>query len=157
MACDFSERDRQWLQKHSIPLVNAAWKPGSCLVCRRTFSIAEFAYQQIGVCSYCAEAIANTFSLAHGGAYLTWENAPALTLSGARKDKIPIELKARVFARDKFGCLKCGAESSLSCDHIIPESKGGQTTFENLQTLCSPCNRRKGTKSNAEFMGGKAA
>lgn len=32
----------------------------------------------------------------------------------------------------------------LQADHIYPESKGGPTTLENLQTLCKPCSIRKG-------------
>jgi hypothetical protein len=34
----------------------------------------------------------------------------------------------------------------LSADHVIPESKGGPTTLENLQTLCMRCNLKKGVK-----------
>ena len=57
--------------------------------------------------------------------------------------KIPEELRASVFDRDGWACLDCGAEDNLCCDHVIPVSKGGETQFENLQTLCRPCNSKK--------------
>ena len=36
-------------------------------------------------------------------------------------------------------------------DHIVPHSKGGPSTFENLQILCSKCNRAKGNRSQTDF------
>lgn len=58
-------------------------------------------------------------------------------------------LRSEVFMRDGYQCLCCGARelNSLRADHVVPESKGGPTTIENLQTLCQPCNSRKGTKT----------
>ena len=64
-------------------------------------------------------------------------------VEGKRKP-IPIKLRAEVFRRDNHLCLKCGAEDGLSIDHILPVSKGGQNTLDNLQTLCMPCNISKG-------------
>ena len=64
-------------------------------------------------------------------------------IEGKRKP-IPIKLRAEVFRRDNHLCLKCGAEDGLSIYHILPVSKGGQNTIDNLQTLCMPCNVSKG-------------
>ena len=46
--------------------------------------------------------------------------------------------------RDRFNCQYCGSPEDLTFDHIIPRSKGGQTTWENVVAACSPCNLRKG-------------
>ena len=60
------------------------------------------------------------------------------------------KLRYKVLKRDNFKCCACGASPAkdpsieLHIDHIIPWSKGGETTFENLQTLCSRCNIGKG-------------
>ncbi len=51
--------------------------------------------------------------------------------------------------RDRFTCRQCGASPAkdtsveLHLDHILAWSKGGDTTYENLQTLCSKCNLGK--------------
>lgn len=55
-------------------------------------------------------------------------------------------LRFAVYERDGFACLHCGTNTSLSLDHIYPHSLGGEDTFDNLQTLCRPCNSRKGVK-----------
>ena len=51
-------------------------------------------------------------------------------------------------------CALCGITSkdrALDVDHIVPHSKGGPSTFENLQILCSKCNRSKGNRSDTDF------
>lgn len=60
------------------------------------------------------------------------------------KAKIPRVLAKRVFERDAYRCVECGGHHDLTCDHIVAEANGGETTFENLQTMCRPCNSRKG-------------
>ncbi len=49
-----------------------------------------------------------------------------------------------VFARDNWTCQYCGARSQLTVDHVVPRSKGGSSTWENIVASCAPCNRRKG-------------
>jgi hypothetical protein len=64
-----------------------------------------------------------------------------------QKKPIPRAIRVAVFERDNFRCLKCGNQKKLCADHVIPESKGGPTTLENLQTLCKPCNGSKGSNT----------
>src|SRR5437773_8960406 len=49
-----------------------------------------------------------------------------------------------VFARDGWACQYCGSRSNLTVDHVIPRSKGGGSSWENIVASCAPCNRRKG-------------
>ncbi|MEI6447181.1 MAG: HNH endonuclease [Actinomycetes bacterium] len=51
-----------------------------------------------------------------------------------------------VFARDGWSCQYCGDPSNLTVDHVIPRSKGGLSSWENVVTSCAPCNRRKADK-----------
>lgn len=59
------------------------------------------------------------------------------------KKQIGQGLRMRVFERDGFSCVTCGKRVSLTVDHIHPEVRGGTLDFDNLQTLCKPCNSRK--------------
>ena len=49
-----------------------------------------------------------------------------------------------VFARDGWTCQYCGSRANLTVDHVIPRSKGGTSTWDNIVASCAPCNRRKG-------------
>jgi len=62
------------------------------------------------------------------------------------RNKIPNELANAVWNRDGGRCCFCNSNENLEFDHIIPVSKGGATTFQNLQLLCKPCNIRKTNK-----------
>jgi 5-methylcytosine-specific restriction endonuclease McrA len=56
-----------------------------------------------------------------------------------------------VFARDGWSCQYCGSRSNLTVDHVIPRSKGGGSTWENIVASCAPCNRRKGDRLPAQI------
>jgi 5-methylcytosine-specific restriction endonuclease McrA len=52
-----------------------------------------------------------------------------------------------LFARDGWRCVYCGSTGGrLTLDHVIPRSRGGDSTWENVVTSCSPCNLRKGNR-----------
>lgn len=55
-------------------------------------------------------------------------------------------LRELIFERDRYRCRHCGTSNDLSLDHVYPKSKGGTDDPENLQTLCRPCNSRKGAR-----------
>ena len=52
-----------------------------------------------------------------------------------------------LFARDGWRCQYCGTESGkLTLDHVVPRSRGGESSWENVVTSCAPCNLRKGNR-----------
>ena len=57
---------------------------------------------------------------------------------------IPAAVRTAVYERDLYRCVTCGTHLDLTLDHIVPWSKGGPDTVENLQTMCRPCNSSKG-------------
>jgi 5-methylcytosine-specific restriction endonuclease McrA len=50
------------------------------------------------------------------------------------QDRPPAFTRFNLFLRDSFSCQYCGAGSELTFDHIIPRSRGGRTTWENIVT-----------------------
>jgi 5-methylcytosine-specific restriction endonuclease McrA len=94
-------------------------------------------------------------SLAHDGeAYIGTPRGRirvprVLLLSGYnRVPHAPLRLSRRnIFLRDGFTCQYCGRRPGtreLNLDHVMPRSRGGRSTWENLVTSCRECNLRKG-------------
>lgn len=54
-----------------------------------------------------------------------------------------------VFARDEHRCQYCGAPAD-SLDHVVPRSRGGPTSWENVVACCKPCNARKRDRTPEE-------
>jgi 5-methylcytosine-specific restriction endonuclease McrA len=72
-------------------------------------------------------------------------------------DRVPqrtVRLNRRnIFARDENRCQYCGHKfptSELSLDHILPQSRGGKTTWENICCACIDCNVKKGGRTPEE-------
>lgn len=65
--------------------------------------------------------------------------------------RLPLPLSRRtVLARDLYTCQYCGGQPGkhdLTVDHVIPRSRGGATTWENVVAACAACNHRKGDRT----------
>ncbi len=58
--------------------------------------------------------------------------------------------RARIFRRDNEECVYCGSTKQLTLDHVIPRSRGGSNSWDNLVTCCHNCNVRKANKTPQE-------
>ena len=72
----------------------------------------------------------------------------------SKTPKMTLRLTRRnLFARDKHQCQYCGKSFSpidLSVDHVIPRSRGGKTSWENVVCCCLRCNSKKGDRTPSE-------
>lgn len=58
--------------------------------------------------------------------------------------------RENIFRRDGMKCLYCESVKNLTLDHVLPRSRGGQNTWENLATCCAKCNNKKDNKTPEE-------
>ena len=91
-------------------------------------------------CPECYESASTSFE-----AELNREPEPEPTRP--TREPIPAQLRFRVLSRDHFRCQYCGRSQAegavLHLDHVVPFSKGGPTTEDNLITACMDCNLGK--------------
>jgi 5-methylcytosine-specific restriction endonuclease McrA len=66
------------------------------------------------------------------------------------QDRPPAFTRFNLFLRDAFTCQYCWAGEDLTFDHVIPRSRGGRTTWENIVTACARCNLTKGGRTPRE-------
>ena len=71
-----------------------------------------------------------------------------------RTPRVTVRLTRRnLMFRDAHQCQYCGRRPplrDLNIDHVVPRSRGGDDTWENLVTACRPCNLKKGWKTPDE-------
>lgn len=58
--------------------------------------------------------------------------------------------RKNVLKRDGNRCQYCGTSEDLTIDHVIPRSRGGKDTWENLVAACNRCNHKKGDNTPKE-------
>ena len=69
------------------------------------------------------------------------------SLCRVERGKVSNKVRLAIYRRDGYRCRICGRSgifNDLEIDHIKPISKGGKSTYDNLQTLCRSCNLTKG-------------
>jgi len=59
--------------------------------------------------------------------------------------------RENVFKRDNHECVYCGSCKNLTIDHVIPQSKGGKDSWDNLVTACRSCNAEKADLTLEEY------
>lgn len=68
-------------------------------------------------------------------------------LRAFRRPKKPVKFsRVNIYGRDHYRCQYCGEKrptDDLTYDHVLPRSRGGRTSWDNIATCCSACNRRK--------------
>lgn len=71
-----------------------------------------------------------------------------------RRHAKPVKFsRVNIYARDNYRCQYCGSKCSideLTYDHIIPRSRGGRTTWDNIVSSCYACNARKANRTPHE-------
>jgi stress response protein SCP2 len=66
-----------------------------------------------------------------------------LSQTAKKTRAIPQDVKQEVWIRDCGQCVECQATEYLEYDHVIPFSKGGSNSTNNIQLLCRRCNLNK--------------
>src|SRR6185295_10006071 len=74
-----------------------------------------------------------------------------------RYDKLPVSevkfTRRNIYEHYQYLCCYCGKKfptQSLNLEHVMPKSRGGQSSWDNIVTSCIPCNLRKGDRLPAE-------
>jgi len=154
---------------HVVP-VDFAMHPSSRSATVRLLSldaygrVLDWINWQDATCLYARDAVAWTLGdpclRVHGGTCrMTGEQSvielhPIVASRGhARAQALsptPTLTNTALFARDAQLCLYCGHEysrPSLTRDHVLPLSKGGRDSWENVVTACFHCNSRKANRT----------
>lgn len=126
--------------------------------------ILDWISWQDAACLYVRDAVAWTIGdpclTVHGGSNRDSGEQSLLRLhpivasrgqrrAGAR-EPAPALTNTALFNRDRYTCLYCGMhhqKAALTRDHVMPISRGGRDTWENVVTACLPCNVRKGCRT----------
>ena len=58
--------------------------------------------------------------------------------------------RVNIYKRDGYACLYCGNKDNLTLDHVLPRSRGGRDSWENLVSACQKCNTQKGDNTPEE-------
>ena len=125
--------------------------------------VLNASYEPLNVCD-----AQNAVLLLFGGKAVTVANHPGLSIRTV-SETFPLPSVVRltvfvhirfrtaslnrknIFLRDSFRCQYCGrTDVRLTIDHVLPKSRGGEDSWENLITACRPCNALKGDRTPLE-------
>ena len=126
--------------------------------------VLNVSYEPINICG-----LKRAIVLLVTGVAISEEETPSVIRSPSLEIQIPAVIrlvtfakipfkrkifsKKSIFIRDQYTCLYCGESfepSNLTLDHVLPKSRGGRSTWENLVTSCKRCNVRKRDRTPKE-------
>src|SRR5581483_11724799 len=151
------ERDRRNKRHHGDPLPEPP-KPRKTLLMQTPLLVLNASYEPINICAARRAIVLVLKGVAmpeeENGHFLHAARLAVRLPSVIRLleyRRIPHQSRAlsrkNILRRDRYTC-QYSAEvlpsSELTLDHVIPRSRGGASTWENLVACCHPCNRRKG-------------
>jgi 5-methylcytosine-specific restriction endonuclease McrA len=128
-----------------VLVLNASYEPINVCAARRALvlvlkgvaSAEEHSFQQVHSARH-AQRLPSVIRL------LEYRRIPHQTRALSRKN---------ILMRDRYTCQYCGKllnSGDLTLDHVMPRSRAGETTWENLVACCNPCNNRKGNRTPEE-------
>ena len=126
--------------------------------------VLNASYEPINVCAARRALVLMLKGVAaseeHTGSYIHGATRAVLVPSVIRLleyRRIPRQTRAlsrkNILMRDRYTCQYCHktmSSNELTLDHVIPRSRTGETTWENLVACCHPCNNRKGNRTPEE-------
>jgi len=151
------ERDRRNKRHHGDPPPEPP-KPRKSLLMQAPVLVLNASYEPINICAARRAIVLVLKGLAmpeeENGHFLHAARLAMRVPSVIRLleyRRIPHQTRAlsrkNILLRDRNTCQYCGvvlSSSDLTLDHVVPRSRGGSSTWENLVACCHPCNRRKG-------------
>ncbi len=126
------------LLNRSVFVINATYEPLTVVSARRALKLLFKGSAVVEeVSSYVVHAGKLSIPLPDVIRLVKYRKVPRLNWSVSRKG---------ILLRDQLTCQYCAEKfpaGDLTLDHVIPRSKGGGNTWENLVSSCKPCNNRK--------------
>jgi len=120
------------LNSTSLPINITSWQRAMCLLYKGKAAVME----------YNGRMINNKYRLPEIIRLVSYVPMPYSDVVLSRKN---------IYLRDNHACQYCGKTGgNLTIDHVIPKSRGGEDSWENMVVCCSRCNNRKGSKTLEE-------
>lgn len=127
--------------RKTVLLLDRSYFPVSIIPWRKALDLV--------VLRQCAEAVKMRDDSQYGFSVvrLLYRSIPPNFRGGGDKVK-----KRAILERDHYQCAYCGSKNKkiLTIDHILPKSRGGRDTHQNLITACLPCNNWKSDRTPVE-------